>query len=375
MNILEDSMEIIKNRKYLYIAVVATILILIPFVMLLIDYSREFEEKSTKIGFIILGDVNEPGWNKSHYEGIKAACEKYGIELLVRDKVRENSGQCTETIKELAENGAGMIFLASYSSTVEAQNLVKEYPNIAFATNSAEVHAKNMTAYFVRVYQARYLSGILAGMKTKTNVVGYVAAMSNSEVNRQINAFTLGVHRINPQAKVLVMFTNAWQNEEVEAKNAEKLIENYNADVLTYHQDEATVCKVAEANGVNFIAYNEVLHGYTNKYLASIVCHWDLYYMDILQRYLKGEINYVKNHWIGIDRGAITIENYSSEVNDDIRDKIEEIELELMNNKQIFSGEIYDNQGNKRCGANEAISDDLLLEDINWLVQGVEVVD
>ena len=195
-------MEIIKNRKYLYTAVVTTILILIPFIILLIDYSREFEEKSTKIGFIILGDINEPGWNKSHYEGIKAACEKYGIELLVRDKVKENSGQCTETIKELAANGAGMIFLASYSYTIEAQNLVKEYPNIAFATNSAEVHAKNMTAYFVRVYQARYLSGILAGLKTKTNVVGYVAAMSNSEVNRQINAFTLGVKRVIASSKI-----------------------------------------------------------------------------------------------------------------------------------------------------------------------------
>ena len=371
---MEDSMKI-KKKKYLYSAVIAAILLLIPPLIIMLDYSREFDDTSTKIGFIILGDINEPGWNKSHYEGIKAACEKYGVELLVRDKVKENSGQCTETIKELASNGAGMIFLASYSYSFEAQNLVKEYPNIAFATNSAEVHAKNMTAYFVRVYQARYLSGILAGLKTKTNVVGYVAAMSNSEVNRQINAFTLGVKRVNPQARVLIMYTNSWQNEEIEAKNAEKLIKNYNADVLTYHQDEATVCKVAERNRVNFIAYNEVLHGYSNKYLASVVCHWDLYYMDIVQRYLKGEINYVKNHWIGIDRNAVTLEIYSNEVNDEIREKIKKIELELINNKQIFSDEIYDITGNKHCEVGDAISDDVLLEDINWLIQGVEVVD
>ena len=68
------------------------------------------------------------------------------MELLVRDKVKENSGQCTEAIKNLVNNGAGMIFLASYSYSIEAQNIIGEYPHVAFATNSAEVHAKNMTA-------------------------------------------------------------------------------------------------------------------------------------------------------------------------------------------------------------------------------------
>lgn len=362
------------EHRYLMITAVAMIIFL-PFFIVLYNFSKEFEEHKEKVGLIILGDIQQVGWNEAHYKGISAACKKFEIELLVRDKIRENSGQCTEAIKELAENGAGLIVLASYAYSSEVQNLVGEYPKIAFATNSAEIHAKNLTSYFVRMYQARYLAGALAGMKTKSNVIGYVAAMNNSEVNRGINAFTLGVQRVNPNAKVVVIWTGAWQDEEREAINAARLIEEVGADVLTYHQDEETVGKVAEKYDVDFISYNAVLDGFSDHYLASITCDWELYYTNMLQRYLKGEINSVKNNWIGIDRGAVALSIHSPAVDEKMKFKIDSMRQELINNKFIFSGPIYDNKGNLRCEEGDAISDDVLLEDINWLIKGVEVLE
>lgn len=362
----------IKNSNF--IAATFAFLILIPLIMLIFNFTRTFEERREKIGFIILGDVNVAGWNKSQYEGIKTACENFGVELLVRDNVRENSGQCPAAIKNLVENGAGMIFLASYSYSKEAQNLIGEYSRIAFATNSAEVHAKNMTAYFVRMYQARYLAGALAGMRTRSNIVGYVAAMSNTEVNRGINAFALGVQRTNPNAKVFVMWTGSWQNEAIEAANARRLIQA-GADVLTYHQDEATVADIAENFGVDYIAYNEILKNRSEHCLTSIFCRWDLYYSDIIQRYLKGEINSVKNHWLGIDRGAVALSDFSSAVDADMVAKLDSLKQELINGNLIFFGELRDNRGEIRCTADEAVSDDKLFEDINWLVKGVEVLE
>ena len=262
------------------------LILLIVVVALAFGLEQEPEQKD-KVGFITIGDIREPGWNASQYEGIKAATEKFGIQLLVRDNVKENSGECPAVIRELIKEGASMIFLASYSYSSEAKDLVDEYPNIAFATNSAEVHARNMTAYFVRMYQARYLAGALAGLKTRSNTIGYVAAIPNSEVNRGINAFTLGVRRTNPAAKVVVMWTGSWQDEAKEAINAERLIREKGADVLTYHQDEDSVCRTAERHGVDFIGYNALLTGYSTHYLTSVVCRWDLYYIDIVQRYLK----------------------------------------------------------------------------------------
>ena len=268
-----------------------------------------------------------------------------------------------------------MIFLASYAYPIEAKNLIEECPGIAFATNSSEVHAKNLTAYFVRMYQARYLSGALAGMRTKSNVIGYVAAMSNTEVNRGINAFTLGVQQTNPNAKVVVMWTGSWQDEETEKNHAQQLIEEAGADVLTYHQNEAVTAQVAEKFGEDFIAYNAILDSKSEHYLTSVVCRWDLYYTDIIQRYLKGEINSVKNHWLGIERGAVMLSEYSPAVSPRIISKIDSLKQELMNGKLIFSGRIYDNKGNIRCENGEAIGDDTLLENINWLVRGVEVLE
>ena len=343
-------------------------------IVLAFGFGRE-EEEQTKIGFITIGDIREAGWNASQYEGIKTAAEKFGARLLVRDHVRENSGECPAAIRELIDEGAGMIFLASYSYSSEARELVEEYPGIAFATNSAEVHARNMTAYFVRMYQARYLSGALAGLRTKTNTIGYVAAMPNSEVNRGINAFALGVRRTNPAAKVVVIWTGAWQDEEKEMVNAERLIQERGADVLTYHQDEDAVCRAAEKYGVDFIGYNALLTGYSEHYLTSVVCRWDLYYIDIVQRYLKGELNTVKNHWMGIDRDAVSLSEFSPAVAPDTVRQVEALRQELASGGLIFAGEIYDNQGILRSAADEVICDDVLLERVNWLVQGVEVLE
>lgn len=350
------------------------ILLLLVVTALAFGLDRE-EKPSLKIGFITIGNIREAGWNASQYQGIKAAADKFGISLLVRDNVKENSGECPAAIRELIQEGASMIFLASYSYSSEARELVEEYPNIAFATNSAEVHARNMTAYFVRMYQARYLSGALAGLRTKTNTIGYVAAMPNSEVNRGINAFTLGVRRTNPTAKVVVMWTGAWQDEAKEAANAERLIRERGADVLAYHQDEDAVCRVADRYGVDFIGYNALLTDCSAHYLTSVICRWDLYYIDIVQRYLKGELNAVRNHWLGIDRSAVALTEFSPAVPSDAAEQVDALRQELASGGLIFTGEIYDNRGILRCAADEAICDDVLLERMNWLVQGVEILE
>ena len=361
-------------KNFNFIVAAFSFLLLVPLILLVFKFIKTFKDEPAVIGVIIPGDINEPGWNESHYRGIKTACENFGLPLLVRDKVKENSGQCPEAIKDLAQHGAGMICFASYAYAIEARDLVGDYPNVAFATISAENHAKNMTAYFVRIYQGRYLSGALAGMKTKSNIVGYVAAKPNTEVKRGINAFALGVQRTNPQAKVLVMWTNSWQDDEIETDHAQRLIEA-GADVLTYHQNKDVTARVAEKYGVDFIAFNEILSGYSERYLTSVVCRWDLYYSEVIQRYLKGELNSVKNHWMGIKRGAVMLSDYSPAVTKEMIAQIDSLKLELTNGNLIFWGEIYDNEGNIRCEAGEAISDDTLLEDMNWLVRGVEVLE
>ena len=362
------------QRLNILLALGGCILIAIIFV-LMFGFNTKIEYQKEKIGFIILGDIHEAGWNASHYNGIKAACDEFGIELLVRDHVKENSGQCRVAVEELISEGAGMIMLASFNYPTEVRDLMDKYSNISFVDTCTKESAKNLTAYFARMYQGRYLAGALAGMKTKTNVIGYVAAMKNDEVCRGINAFTLGMQRTNPNAKVVVMFTGDWEIYDIEAKNAQRLIEECNADILTYHQDDAAVPDVADKFGVDFIGYNAMLGGYSEHHLTSIICRWDLLYKDVLQRYLKGELRAIRTNWVGIQEGIMGLSDYSTTVTPEMRTYLHSLENELKHNKFIFSDEIYDNQGNLRCTKGETISDEELLKNVDWLVRGVEVLE
>lgn len=339
--------------------------------------SSTFDQPRPKAGIVLLGGINEEGWNAPQYRGIQKACNAMGIELITKERII-GDGACTKAVNELVNDGAGMIFLASYSYSQEAQKLVLKYPHIAFGTNSAECHARNMTSYFVRMYQGRYLAGALAGMHTKSNVIGYVAAMKNSEVNRGINAFTLGVQQTNPAARVVVMWTGNWQNEEKEAQEARRLIKEAGADVLTYHQDEPAAANVAEELGIDYIGYYEDLGKHTwrsDHALTSVVCNWDRYYEDIIRRYLKGELNYMDKQWVGMEAGFVELCDFSPAVTAAEKTRLAQIKENMLAGRFVFAGEIYDRQGKLRCRPDESIRDDRLLQHMDWLVKGVEILE
>lgn len=359
------------NKKKLIFTVVGAILIILTIVLLIIFIDRDNKSDTATIGFIMSGSVDEDGWNGMHYRGVRDASENYGVELLVKENVKEFTGECNEAIEDLVEEGVGMIILSSYGYSEEAMDLVTNYPEVVFYANSSEYHEQNLTSYFARMYQARYLAGVVAGMKTDSQKIGYVAAMNNNEVNRGINAFTLGVKRVNPKAEVVVAWTGEWDNAEKEKELADALIEQEQVDVLTYHQNQQNVIEVAEAAGVYSIGYHDIASGYSDKCLTSVVCNWAPVYGQIIREYLVGNANMKNNYWIGMEVDAVGLSDYSSEVTQDIQEEVEKAKAEFMAGKDVFSGTIYDNEGILRCEEQENISDEVLLEQMCWFVEGV----
>ncbi|MCR5813593.1 MAG: BMP family ABC transporter substrate-binding protein [Desulfovibrio sp.] len=328
-----------------------------------------------KVGFIVLGDIKEPGWNMSNYQGIERACEEFNLPLLVRDKVPDHGGKCSEAIHELVNEGCSLIALASFGYAQDAKQTIADLPKVTFLTNSAEVHLRNLMSNFVRMYEGRYLTGIIAGQQTKSGVVGYVAAMPNEEVNRGLNAFTLGVLRANPQARVIVAWTGSWQDPAKETENARRLVREKGADVLAYHQDDAAVPDLAEAEGVDFIGYNVPLFGYSEHHLVSILCRWDIFYSDVLRRFLREELDADRISWLGVDRGVVMLSTYSPRVDVETRAVVEAARMEFLRNEVVFSGPLRDSEGNVRCPAGEVIADDTLLKKMDWQIEGVEILD
>ena len=362
------------HRLKLLVALGGCVVMTIIFV-LMFGFEVADNSQPKKIGFVNIGSIDEEGWSKSHYEGLKSACNEFGMKLLVRENIAENTGQCPKAIQELIDEGASMIFLASYNYAPEAREIIEKHPEVEFATNSSEVKAKNITSYFARMYQGRYLTGVLAGMRTKSNVIGYVAAMPNSEVYRGINAFTLGVQRTNPNATVKVIWTGSWRDDEKEIECAQKLINNYKADVLTYHVDKATICRVADEMGVDFIGYNWKPENSSEHCITSITCRWNVFYKQILRIYLKSEIKNFKSFWLGVKQGVVELSSLSGSVTDEQRQKLGLIKQELLGDKPVFIGPIYDNKGVLRCNPGEAVSENVLLGNMSYLVRGVEIVE
>ncbi len=364
-----------KNKKYRKLLLVAGAVVIVLIFFLLTSFGREQKRKQEKVGFVLSGGATEEGWNGMHYRGIKAACDEAEIDLLVSENVAEFSGQCEMAVRELTDAGCQLLILSSYGYAKEIHHIAEEYPDRAFYVNSSEYHAKNMTSYFVKMYQARYLAGIIAGMMTENNQVGYVAAMSNNEVNRGISAFTLGVKRVNPEAEVVVTFTGAWDDEKKEKSAAEKLIYEEKVDVITFHQNQSYVVEVAEQAGIYSIGYHETTQDFSDKYLTEVKCDWSLVYRELVQAFLKGHANSSENFWIGMDTGAVGLGELSEKVPKKVEAEVKKAMEEILNGKEIFSGEIYDVTGKLQCGEDELISDERLLEQFDWLVEGVRIYE
>ncbi|MBR4095984.1 MAG: BMP family ABC transporter substrate-binding protein [Oscillospiraceae bacterium] len=363
-----------KNKTRQTILIVSAIVLLAAFVIIVMYFSNSKDNEKTKIGYVMTGSTDEHGWNGMNYKGIETVCANLGLELMVKENVLEGTGKCTEAVSELAEGGAEMIILSSFGYPGEVTELIDSYPEISFYGISSQYYSENMSSYFGRMYQMRYLTGIIAGMITESDNIGYVAAMANDEVNRGINAFTLGVRRVNPDAVVNVMWTDSW-DDEAKAKSAANSLIADGADVLAYHQNQPYVVEAADEAGVYSIGYNEAAEGFSDKYLTAAVWDWEHLYYDIITEFLQGKANIHQHHWCGMETGAIALSEFSPLVTEEIRAEVEKAKAEILAGNDVFSGEIYDNTGTKRCGADEFISDTSLISDFDWYVDGVIICE
>lgn len=367
-----------KSKKLRVILLIAAGIIFMATVFVIVTFSGWFKKEASdtiKVGFIMSGSAKEQGWNGLHYAGIHSACQELNIELLLKENIKENSEQCKTAIRELATEDVDIIILSSYGYASEVLDVVKEYPNITFYSESFDYYGDNLNCYFARIYEARYLSGIIAGMQSETGCVGYVAAMPNSEVNRGINAFTLGVKRVNPEAEVIVAWSNSWDDSDKEKALAKKLIDEKNVDVITYHQNMPNVIEVAEDRGVYSIGYHENYEGASEKFLTAVEFKWDVTYKELLLDYIRGKSDVVNTYWFGMEKGAIGLTDMSPMISQDVLSEVEEAKREIVSGYGIFSGKIYDNKGVLRCDDGEIISDQILMKSMDWYVKGVEVYE
>jgi len=349
--------------------------LLLVTIVLVMKFGSPEESEVRKIGFITTGDMSTTGWGSENYRGLRTACNSLGMELLARDQVPEFDGSCPQAVAELVEEGAEMIILSSGGYSEEMEPYFDQYPQVAFYGAFANMNVPNLIGYSSRMYEVRYLSGIIAGMTTKTGRIGFVSTMESPEACRGINAFAIGVRRVAPDAEVVVAWAGADSTEAEDREAARALISKERVDVITYNQGQHSVIDEAEKAGLASIGYYETAADVSDRYLTCAACNWDILYEQLIREHMRGRNRHVLSDWLGLDSNAVHLTEYSPLVSQEARDEVERAIDEILAGQPIFSGEIYDNNGTLRCGDGESMSDEYLMQKMYWLVEGVRVYE
>lgn len=368
--------EVLNMKKIAIITLTILTLIIIGIFYITNRYLKEEPEKTqTKVGIIYNGEVDDKGWGQSHYEGINESARELDLKIVYKENVPYDQS-CMDAMENMIEDGCQVIICNSFDYGDWILKVAKKHPDVVFLHATGTETGDNITTYFGRMYQMRYLSGIVAGMQTETDSIGYVAAFPISEVNRGINAFTLGVKSVNPDATVHVIWTESWTDYDLNKQGAEKLISECGVDIIAMHCDSVAPLDVAEEKGVWSIGYNmDNSEIYPNSFLTAPVWNWSAFYTPQIEKIIQGRY-YAGNYWQGSETGLIKLAPLTANVKPGISTVVAEKKAMLdAGTYDVFYGPITDNEGNVRILEGENMPDGLMLNGFDWYVEGVKIYE
>lgn len=323
-------------------------------------------------GFLYVGPIGDAGWSYAHEQGRKAFEQlPFVTKADYVESVPGDSALVLQAIDKLVAAGHNLIFTTSYDHMDPTIEAARRYPNVVFMNCSGYKTAANAGTYFGRMYEARYLTGLIAGKMTKSNILGYVAAIPTSDVLYGINAFTIGAQSVNPQVEVRVLWTNTWYDPGIERAQADNLLDQ-GADVLALEQDSPTVIQAAAQRGVYAIGYQSDMGAFAPaNTLTSAVYKWQPIYQEIGEALHNGTWR-PDQIWWGLKQGAVGLAPINPIVPKNVVQLVEERRQQIIDGRlRPFEGPIEDANGNLRVPARQVMSDaDLLTTD--FLVRGVK---
>lgn len=339
-------------------------------------------KEDLKVGVIHIGDpADGSGYSYAHDLGIVEMQKELGLEdnqIIRKNNIPDADPTKTEqAMRECIEEGCQVIYATSFNYMDTCEALAEEYPDVIFSHGTGyKSNNTNFNNYFGRIYQARYLSGIVAGMKTETNKIGYVAAMGseNSEVTGGADAFAIGVAEVNPDAQVYVKVTNSWLSPTEETNAAKALIAE-GCDVIGQHCDTPNPQTEAEAAGVWGVGYNsDMQKDAPGATLTSVIWNWGKYYTEATKKVIDGTWT-AENYFGGMKEGLVDI----APLNEDLvapgtQEKVDEARKRIVEEGfNVFDGVLETNDGKTVGEEGKTLDDATITGGINWYYKNIVV--
>ena len=370
------------------------------------------EVAELKVGAIYINSKNDTaGYTFAHHSGIVGGMKDLGLnpdtQLFIVDEVPEDKQQVLAAVDTLVGQDADIIFGISFGYIDAMEEAAAAYPNVIFSHGTGyKSNSTNFNNYFGRAYQARYLAGIAAGLKsleTGNNNVGYVAAYTTAyaETASGINGFALGVQAANPNAKIYVKNLGAWADEVNEKAYAEELINTFGCGVISQHCDSAQPQIAAQNAGVFGCGYNsDMTADAPAAHLTAAIWNWNVYYATAMQAAMDCEGDASKfvekmggsAYYGGLKEGFVDASPLTANCAANTDKAIEAAKKLMVDGEwDVFSGvkltvaadgtitsvdaDLVDNAGNVIVAAGgPSVEDGVITGTMNYLVAGVEEV-
>jgi len=346
------------------------------------EKTTDVAEKSNevvKVGFVYLTTPGDHGWTYAHEVARQDVEKHFGdkVETTFVENVPEGPDSA-RVIRELATQGNDIIFTTSFGYMDHTIKVAKEFPNVKFEHITGYKRSPNVATGNIRFYEGRYVQGVVAGLMTKSNKIGYLASFPIPEVIQGINAFGIGLRSVNPKAEVSVIWVNSWYDPVKEADAAKVHIAE-GADILAQHTDSPAMLQTAQKAGVHGFGQSSDMKAFAPKaQLFSSVNNWGPYYISKIQQMMDGKWStgdgpdhWAGNTWVGMADDYLVLSPFEN-MPADVAKAAAQAAADIKSGKnKIFTGPIKDNAGKLRVPAGKTLNDGELFQTLDYYVDGI----
>jgi basic membrane protein A len=325
-----------------------------------------------KVGFVYHGPIQQSGWGFSHDQARKYVQAQLGdqVETSFVENVNENS-DAERVINKMARSGNKLIFTTSFGFMNPTIKSAKRFKKVKFESVTGYKRTANVSNIQSRGYQGRYLTGLIAGKMTKSNIIGYVATFPIPEVIRGINAFVKGVKETNPEAEVKIIWISTWYDPAKEREASETLI-SQGTDILSTHTNSPTIVQTAEEKGIYAFGFHSNMAQYgPHAHLTSVIHNWNELYLSRVKAVIDGTWK-SENIWYGLPQGVTDISPMNSVIPDDVQAMVNTAKQAIIDgNKHVFDGPLYNQDGDLMVAEGQTLEDKELAT-MNWYIAGIK---
>jgi len=323
-----------------------------------------------KVGFVYVGPTGDHGWTYRHDIGRQDVQDHFGdqVETFFVESVSEGP-DAERVINTMVLQGADIIFTTSFGYMEATLKMAKRYPHVKFEHATGYKQTKNMSSYGLRLYQARHVQGVIAGLMTKSNKICYIGAYPIPEVIREINTYFMGARSMNPDVEMDIVWVNTWYNPGKES-DAAKVLMAQGCDMVAQHTDSPAPMQAAEQQGkFGFGQASDQIAFAPKAQLTATIDNWSPYYIRKVQAVIDG--NWESEDYFGhMNEGVVMMAPFTN-MPDQVRSIAADIMQQISDGEYFaFTGPIKDQSGEIRIQAGK-VATDAELNSMDYYVEGI----